>query len=69
MGMEQRVAGTARAVIERRRDNPIARQEAAVAFPGAGEHRSVLVVADDLIDRLRVSVANRRPTRFIRQRP
>ncbi len=69
MGMEERVAGTARAMLERRRDDPIRGDESPVATTEAREHGTVFVVADHFVDRVAVRVPNRGLAFRISKRP
>ena len=58
MGVQQRIAGPAGAMIERGGHDPRRGDQVPLATALAGEHRVGLVVADDLVDRLGVRPAD-----------
>jgi hypothetical protein len=71
VGVQERVTGAAGAMVERRRDDPAGGHETAprAAAPLPHEHRVGFVVADDLVDRLPMGVADRRAPIGFRRAP
>jgi hypothetical protein len=69
MRMQQRVSRPAGAMVERRGDDPITREQSPIASPRAGEHSPVLVVADDLIDRLAMRLTDLSTSLVVREGP
>jgi hypothetical protein len=69
VGVEKRVAGAARPVIERSGDDAVSLDPAAVAGRPTGEAGVSLVVGDDGIDRVAVRVADRLASLLVGDRP
>ena len=69
MRMQQRVSRPTGAMVERCGDDPITREQSPIASTRAGEHGSVLVVADDLIDRLAMRLTDLSPSLVVREGP
>ncbi len=69
VGVQQRITRPAGAMIERGRDDPRRRHQVSVLAALAGEDRVGLVVADDLIDRLRMRTPDLAPPAIVSECP
>ena len=69
VGVQQWVSGPAGSMVERGGDDAVAREQASVASTGTGEHGSVFVVADDLVDGLGVGLSDLSAALVVGERP